>query len=103
MWRVGANCWIIIKAISWIKKVAGCTKQKISLISSCCASPVNYDSFTDWASQEEQREISGRDQSEWELMKSQIDLSHNRITLACPLFYGSFGAAAAQEAEQVIN
>ncbi len=46
------------------KKVAGVTKQMISLISSCCASPkaVTYDSFTDWVSQEEQKEISGRDQ-----------------------------------------
>ena len=36
-------------------------------------------------------------------MKSQIDLSHNRITLACPLFYASLGAAVAQEVEQIVH
>lgn len=50
-----------------------------------CLSPkaVTYDSFKDRASQEEQREISGRDQSEQELMKSQTDCSHHRITSYC--------------------
>lgn len=65
------------------KKVAGVMKQTISLISSCCISPkaVTYDSFTDWASQEEQREISVTDQSEQELNeKSDWSLSQQDHT-----------------------
>lgn len=80
MWRVGGNLLDHHHGKQLNKKVDGVMKQTVSLISSCCASPeaLTYDSLTDWASQEEQREISGREQSK--LMKIQIDRSHNRIT-----------------------
>lgn len=90
MWWVGGNCWIIItvntatvSCSSWMKwwLVLG-NKQFNSPIPSCCVSPkaVTYDSFTDWTSREEQREVSGRDLSKQELMKGQAEHSYNRIT-----------------------
>lgn len=54
------------------KKVAGVVKQTISLVLSCCVSPkaVTYDSLSDRASQEEQRE-----RSEWAGVDEKSDWS----------------------------
>lgn len=91
---VGGNCWIIIIIIRELqqlnKKVDGVTKQTVPLIPSCCVSPkaLTRDSFTDWAGQGEQSEISVKAQNEQQFNeKSAWSLSQQNHTVPLPVLF----------------